>query len=183
MMHLFFGEKRMGNRETWNHAQESQQAQFGDAGRLARAPETPLGFSGELSKPEKEHVLLSGAGGAEALKHEQLPAPETHRALPERQASSIDFQEYKRLKDNYPKLVEKNERLIEENNKLWAENTRLNDALKELQELKENDERRKELQRQRAAKWREEHPETHRARSAEAMRKIRAEAKQQAESA
>jgi hypothetical protein len=44
-------------------------------------------------------------------------------------------------------------------------------------------EKRKEQQRTRAEKWRKEHPETHRARSAEAMRKIRAEAKQQAESA
>jgi hypothetical protein len=149
-------------------------AHLAPGGEVGRVP-------GDVRSGEaKEHVLVSRA---EALKHEQLPAPETHRALPERQASSIDFQEYKRLKDNYPKLVEKNERLIEENNELWAENTRLNDALKELQELKEKEERRKELQRQRAAKWREGHPETHRAKSAEAMRKIRAEAKQQAESA
>ena len=169
----------MGNRETWNHVQESQQAQFGDGGRLARAPETPLGFSGELSKPEKEHVLLSRAGGAEALKQEQLPAPETHRALPERQASSIDFQEYKRLKDNYPKLVEKNERLIEENNELWAENTRLNEELKALQEYKKKAEEYTEQNRRSSLKWQQEHRKEYNEYKKEYMKEYRKRKKQQ----
>jgi hypothetical protein len=165
----------MGERERPRGASqrgESQGRKHWD--RYIQDPSDQLSL-GTAPADKEERVLLSRAE-AEVYAKEQ-PAPENNLA------PSNDIQEYKSIKEQNRILIEKNERLVAQNHELWAENDRLNDALKEFQELKEKEERRKELQRQRAAKWRKEHPETHRARAHKTRRDPRSDEEQQGESA
>ena len=130
--------------------------------------------SAHASTRNDERVSMSPHAETEVFVPEQHSS-QTQSAALEREASSVDIWEYKRLKEQVRALtVERNE--------LREENSQLRESLNELQELREKEEQRKEQQRKRAEKWRKEHPETHRARSAEAMRKLRDEDNQHSES-
>jgi regulator of replication initiation timing len=122
-----------------------------------------------------ERVSMSPRAEAEVFDREKHSS-QTQPAAPEREASSVDLSEYRRLKDQVRSLTEKIITLTQERNDFREENSRLRESLKELQELKEKEEQRKEQQRKRAEKWRKQHPETHRAREKERKRRLRAQA-------
>jgi hypothetical protein len=163
------GDQQMGEIEHSYHAADRMQAGNREVTHLARGGEVARVPADVQSAKAREHVLLSGRG-AQAVQHEQLPAPEAHRVSSERQASSISLQEYKGLKEQVQLLTTKIDTLIEERNELRHENTQLLAELKELRELKREVERRKEKDRQRKAEYREEHPEEYNAYQREYMR-------------
>jgi regulator of replication initiation timing len=158
----------MGEKERPTGANHNEQA---DRIQDSTAPVS----STHASTRNDERVSMSPRAEAEVFNREQHSS-QTQPAAPEREASSVDLGEYRRLKDQVRTLTEKIATLTKERNDFREENSQLRESLKELQELKEKEEQRKEQQRKRAEKWRKEHPETHRAREKERKRRLRAEA-------
>ena len=151
----------MGEKERPSGANHSEQAE-------SIQDSIPPVSSTHASTRNDERVSMSPHAEAEVFDREQH-STQTQPTTIERDASSVDIGEYRRLKEQVRALtVERNE--------LREENSQLRESLKELRELREKEEHRKEQQRKRAEKWRKEHPETHRAREKERKRKLRAEA-------
>ena len=126
-----------------------------------------------------ERVSMSPHAETEVFVREQHSS-QTQPATTERDASSVDIGEYRRLREQVRALtVERNE--------LREENSQLRDSLREFQELKEKEEQRSKQNTEATARWREKHPEKDkvykREYMREYMRKRRAEQKKQAESA
>jgi|SRR5215211_7767299 len=92
-----------------------------------------------------ERVSMSPHAETEVFVREQYSTSQTQSAPPEREVSSVDIGEYRRLKEQVRALtVERNE-LREENSQLRGEN----------QELRDKVERRKEQNKEAAARRRE----------------------------
>jgi len=97
---------------------------------------------------------MSPRAEAEVIFREQH-STQTQPAAPEKEASSVDLGEYKRLKEQVRMLSEKIASVTKERNDFRQENSRLRESLKELRELREKEEHRREQKRKAQARYRQ----------------------------
>ena len=110
--------------------------------------------STHASTRNDERVSMSPRAEAEVIFREQH-STQTQPAAPEKEASSVDLGEYKRLKEQVRMLSEKIASVTKERNDFRQENSRLRQSLKELQELREKEEHRREQKRKAQARYRQ----------------------------
>jgi len=134
----------MGEKEHPTGASHSEQAE-----RIQDSK--PPVSSTHASTRNDERVFMRPHAETEVFDREQHSS-QTQPAAPEREASSVDLGEYKRLKDQVRTLTEKIAFLTKERNDFREENSRLR---AENQEFREKVERRKEQNKEAAARRRE----------------------------
>ena len=151
-----FRETTMGEKERPTGANHSEQAD-----RIQDS--MPPVSSAHASTRNDERVFMRPHAETEVFVREQHSS-QTQSAAPEREASSVDLREYRRLKNE-------NDNLTEEVNDLRYEITQLR---AEIQELKEQEEQRKKQNRKAYERYVQKDPEAYRAKKREEMRQRRA---------
>jgi chromosome segregation ATPase len=139
-----FGGTTMGEKERPSGANHSEQAD-----RIQDSM-PPVSLTREPTRND-ERVSMSPHAETEVFVPEQHSS-QTQPAALEREVSSVDLGEYRRLRDQVRTLTEKIASLTEERNELREENHELQ---AENQELREKVERRKEQNKEAAARRRE----------------------------
>jgi regulator of replication initiation timing len=165
-MSLFWGDF-MKDRERPSDANHTEQAD-----RIHDS--LPPVSSAHASTRNDERVSMRPRAETEVFEREQHSS-QTQPAAPEREASSVDIWEYKRLKEQVRTLTEKIASLTKERNDLRDENQELQTENKELREEVEG---RKEQNRQAKQQWRQKNPEESKRYQREYMRQYRAKKKQ-----
>jgi regulator of replication initiation timing len=145
-MSLFWG-NFMKDRERSRGASHSEQAD-----RIQDS--IPLVSSTHASTRNDERVSMSPRAEAEVIFRKQH-STQTQPATPEREASSVDLREFRRLKNEVLTLTKKVDSLTQERNDFREENSQLRESLKELRELKEKEDHRREQKRKAQARYRE----------------------------